>query len=114
MNDFAQRMGQQGLNMETYLQYTGQTIDALRENFTNDARVQLESRLVLEAIAKAEDMPVSDEDVEEEITSMAERFNMKAEDIKKTMGENETEMIKEDLKISKSVKLVVDSAVVAE
>ena len=112
INDFAQRMGQQGLNMEMYLQYTGQTMDALKENFEKDAKVQLESRLVLEAIAKAEDMPVTDEDVEEEITTMAERFNMKAEDIKKTIGENETEMIKDDLKISKSVKLVVDSAIV--
>lgn len=112
INDFAQRMGQQGLNMEMYLQYTGQTMDALKENFTKDAKTQLESRLVLEAIANAEDMPVTDEDVEEEIATMAERFNMKAEDIKKTIGENETNMIKEDLKISKSVKLVVDSAVV--
>lgn len=114
MKDFANRMGQQGLNMETYLQYTGQTIDALRENFTKDAKIQLESRLVLEAIAKAEDMPVTDEEVDEEITSMAERFNMKAEDIKKTIGEGQTEMMKDDLKISKSVKLVTDSAIVTE
>ena len=112
MNDFSQRMGQQGLNMEMYLQYTGQTMEALRENFERDAKIQLESRLVLEAISKVEDLPVTDEDVEEEITTMAERFNMKAEDIKKTIGENETQMIKEDLKISKTVKLVVDSAVV--
>lgn len=114
MNDFANRMGQQGLNMETYLQYTGQSIDALKENFLNDAKIQLKSRLVLEAITKAEDMPVSDEEVEEEITSMAERFKMKAEDIKKTIGKNEEEMIKDDLKIAKVVKLVVDSAIVIE
>ncbi len=114
MNDFANRMGQQGLNMETYLQYTGQTVDALRENFTNDAKTQLESRLVLEAIAKVEDMPVTDEEVDEEITSMAERFNMKAEDIKKTIGASENDMIKDDLKVSKAVKLIVDSAVVTE
>ncbi|HHX60570.1 MAG TPA: trigger factor [Epulopiscium sp.] len=114
LNDFANRMGQQGLNMDTYLQYTGQTLDALKENFAKDAKVQLESRLVLEAIAKAEDMTVTDEEVEEEITSMAERFNMKAEDIKKSIGENEKEMMKDDLKISKSVKLIVDSAIVTE
>lgn len=114
MNDFANRMGQQGLNMETYLQYTGQTVDALRENFAKDAKTQLESRLVLEAIAKAEDMAVTDEEVEEEIISMAERFNMKAEDIKKTIGQDQTEMMKDDLKISKSVKLVIDSAIVTE
>lgn len=114
MNDFANRMGQQGLDMQTYLQYTGQTIEALREQFAKDAKMQLESRLVLEAISLAEDMSITDEEVDEEITSMAERFNMKAEDIKKTIGANENNMIKDDLKISKAVKLIVDSAVVTE
>ena len=112
LNDFANRMGQQGLNMETYLQYTGLTMEAFRENFDKDAKVQLEGRLVLEAITKVEDLPVTDEEVDAEIASMAERFNMKAEDIKKTIGDNEKEMMKEDIKVSKAVKLAVDSAVV--
>lgn len=114
MNDFANRIGQQGLNMEMYLQYTGQTVEALRENFTKDAGTQLASRLVLEAITAVEDMPVTDEEVEEEITSMAERFNMKAEDIKQTIGEEQRDMIKADIQVSKAVKLVVDSAVIKE
>ncbi len=114
MNDFANRMGQQGLDMDTYMQYTGQTMDVLKAQFSKDAKAQLESRLVLEAIGKAEDMSITDEEVDAEITSMAERFNMKAEDIKKTIGENENGMIRDDLKVSKAVKLIVDSAVVTE
>lgn len=114
MNDFANRMGQQGLDMQTYLQYTGQTMETLKEQFSADAKVQLESRLVLEAIGQAEEMEITAEEVDEEITSMAERFNMKADDIKKTIGENENNMIKDDLKVSKAVKLIVDNAVVTE
>lgn len=112
INDFGRRMSGQGLDIETYLKYTGQTIDAFKETFMEDAKTQLESRLVLEAITKAEDMVVTDEEVDEEIASMAERFNMSAEDIKKSIGANEIDMMKEDLKVSKAVKLVVDSATV--
>ncbi len=114
MNDFANKVGQQGLDVDTYLQYTGQTLESLRDNFAGDAKIQLESRLVLQEIGKVEEMVVTDEEVEEELLAMAERFNMKIEDIKKSIGENETEMMKEDIKVSRAVKLIVDNAVVTE
>lgn len=114
INGFARRMSGQGLDLETYLKYTGQEIDAFKETFMKDAKTQLESRLVLEAITKAEDMTVTDEEVDEEIATMAERFNMSVEDVKKAIGANETDMMKEDIKVSKAVKLVVDSATVVE
>lgn len=114
INDFARRMGGQGLDIDTYLQYIGQTMQEFRETFMKDAGTQLKSRLVLEAITKAENMTVTDEEVDAEIASMAERFNMSLEDVKKAIGENETDMMKEDIKVSKAVKLVVDSATVVE
>ena len=114
MNDFINRVGQQGLDIDMYLQYTGQTLEGLRDNFADDAKMQLESRLVLAAIGAAEEMTVTDEEVEEELASMAERFGMKVEDIKKSIGENEREMMKDDIKVSRAVKLIVDSAVVTE
>ncbi len=112
MNDFANRMGQQGLDIETFVQYTGQTMEAFKETFMTDAKPQIESRLVLEAITKAEDMIVTQEEVDEEIASMAERFNMEVEDIKKTIGDDERKMIEQDIKVSRAIKLVVDSAVI--
>lgn len=114
INDFSQRMGQQGLNMETYLQYTGNTMEAFRKDFVEDAKKQLESRMILEAVAKAEDFPVTDEEVDEEIASMAERFGLPVEDVKKTVGDNEKEMIKTDIQTRKAVQFVVDSAIVKE
>ncbi|NLI90296.1 MAG: trigger factor [Epulopiscium sp.] len=114
VNDFAQRMAQQGLDMQTYMQYTGQDMDEFREGFAEDAKTQLESRMVLEEITKVENIEVTEEEIEEEMKEMAERFNMELEDIKKAVGANGNEMLEADLKITKAIKLVVDSAVVKE
>lgn len=114
VNDFAQRMGQQGLDMQTYMQYTGQDMDEFREGFAEDAKTQLESRMVLEEITKLEDIEVTEEEIETEMKEMAERFNMELEDIKKAVGANGNEMLEADLKITKAIKLVVDSAIVKE
>lgn len=114
VNDFAQRMAQQGLDMQTYMQYTGQDMDEFREGFAEDAKTQLESRMVLEEITKLEDIEVTEEEIETEMKEMSERFNMELEDIKKAVGANGNEMLEADLKITKAIKLVVDSAIVKE
>lgn len=114
VSDFTMRMRYQGLDIETYLQYTNQTMDGLKETFKKDAEMQIKSRLVLEAITKAEDIQVTDEEVEEEIVNLSARYNMAVEDLKKTIGESEKEMMMEDIKVQKAVKLVADSAKVTE
>lgn len=112
LNDFTMRMRYQGLDIDTYLQYTNQTLEALKDNFKDDSEKQLKSRLVLEEVAKAEDIQVTDEEVEKEIGELATRYNMDVEEIKKSIGEGEKEMMMEDIKIQKAVKLIAENAVV--
>lgn len=111
---FASRMQAQGLQLEQYLQFTGQTIDSFKENFKQDAASQISSRLVLEKIAEAENITVSDEELDEELKSIAEQYKMPYEELKKSFAEYEKDTLAADVKVQKAVKLVVDSAKVTE
>ena len=75
-NDFAQRLQQQGLTMDQYFQFTGMTAEKMMEEMRPQAEKSIKTRLVLEAIVKAENIEVSDERVEEELTKMAEAYQM--------------------------------------
>lgn len=110
VDDFANRMAQQGLGMEQYLQFTGSTIEQLMEQMKPDALKRIQSGLVLEAIAEAEHIEVSDEDVEAEIENMAGMYGMEADKLKEIIGDNEKENMKKDLAIRKAVDLVVEKA----
>ncbi len=110
VDDFANRMAQQGLGMEQYLQFTGSTVEQLMEQMKPDALKRIQSGLVLEAIAEAEHIEVSDEDVEAEIENMAEMYGMEADKLKEIIGDNEKENMKKDLAIRKAVDLVVEKA----
>ena len=110
IKDFGYRLSSQGMSLEQYMQITGTTVDTFKEQFKDQATAQVKSNLVLEAIAKAEALSVSDEDLEEELKKMAEMYGMELDKVKTLIGENEQETIKEDLKIRKAVEFISENA----
>ena len=110
-DDFALRFQQQGLTVEQYFQFTGMTAEKMMEEMRPQAEKSIKTRLVLEAIVKAENIEVSDERVEEELTKMAEAYQMEVEKLKEFMGENEKKQIKEDLAVQEAITLLVNESV---
>lgn len=110
-DDFARRLQQQGLSVEQYFQFTGLTPDKLIADMQPEAEKRIKNRLVLEAIVKAENIEVSDDEFQAELTKMAESYGMEVEKIKEFMGEFEAKQIKEDIAVQKAVDMVVESAV---
>ena len=110
VNDYARRMQSQGLSLEQYMQFTGMTIDTLKEQMKPQAVKRIQTRLVLEAIVKAENITVSNEAVEKEIADMAESYKMEVAQIKEYMGENGIEQMKEDLAVQEAVDFLVAEA----
>ena len=111
VDDFARRIMQQGMTMEQYFQFTGMTAEKMMEEMRPQAEKSIKTRLVLEAIVKAENIEVSDERVEEELTKMAEAYQMEVEKLKEFMGENEKKQIKEDLAVQEAITLLVNESV---
>ncbi len=113
VQDFAQRMQSQGLSMEQYFQFTGLTAEKMLEEMRPQAVKRIETRLVLEAIAKAENIEITDEKIDEEIAKMAEMYKMEVDKLKEYMGENEKEQMKADMAVQEAVTFLVDNAVEA-
>jgi len=110
-NDFAQRLQQQGLTMDQYFQFTGMTAEKMTEELKPQALKRIQTRLVLEAIVKAENIEISDEKLDEEIAKMAEAYKMEADKLKEFMGENEKKQMKEDMAVQEAVSFLVENAV---
>ena len=110
-NDFAQRIQSQGLTMEQYYQFTGMTEEKMNEEFKPQAVKRIETRLVLEAIAKAENIEISDEKLDEEIAKMAEAYKMEDDMLKEFMGDAEKKQMKEDMAVQEAVTFLVENAV---
>ena len=110
VDDMAQRIQAQGLSFEQYLQFTGMNLDKAIEQMKPNAVKRIESRLVLEAIVKAENLEVSEDDVKAEIAKMAETYKMDAEKLAEIMSDEEKAQIKMDMAIEKAVELVTESA----
>ena len=110
VDEFAQRIQSQGLSFEQYLQFTGMNLDTALEQMKPNAVKRIQSRLVLEAIVKAENIEVSDEDVKAEITKMAETYKMDADKLAEMMGEEDKKQIQMDMAIEKAVELVTEAA----
>ena len=107
--NFARRLQSQGITWEQYCQFTGLTREKLFEQMRPQALKSIQSRLVLEAVAKAENIEVSEEELSEEITKMAEAYRMEADKLKETMEEEEKASIKKDLAVEKAAKLIADN-----
>jgi trigger factor len=112
MQDFEQRLSQQGMNKELYFQFSGQDEDALREQMKADAETRVRVSLTLEAIAKAENMEVTSEDIDKELEKMASQFNMDKEQIKTALGG--TEMLENDIRMQNTVEFLVENAKISD
>ena len=113
VNEYARNMQSHGISLDQYMQYTGMTIDKIKEQMRPQAVKRIETRLVLEAVAKAENIQVSDEKVDEEIGKMAAAYKMEPEKLKGYMGEAEIASMKEDLAVQEAVDFLVAEAKLA-
>ena len=109
VNEFAQRIAQSGLSMEQYMQFSGLTIEKLKEQVRPEAETRIKSSLVLEQIAKAENIEVTEEDIDAEVTKMAAAYGMEADKLKEYMGDAEKESMKRDISVTKAVALIMDN-----
>ena len=114
VDEFAAGMRRQGLSMEQYLQYSGNTEDSMIEQMKPRALKQIKTRLVLEAVAKAENILISEEDTEAELKKMAENYKMELDEIKKLMDESQIKAMQEDLAVQKAIDLLAETAVETE
>ena len=113
VQDMARRMQSQGLSLDMYLKYTGMTVEQMKEQARPDAEKRIRTRLVLEAVAKAENIQISDEKVDEEVAKMAEAYKMEVDKLKSYMSESDIKQMKEDLAVQQAVDLLVAEAKLA-
>ncbi len=111
VDEFAQRITMQGMSMEQYMQFTGATYEKLVEQVKPQAEERIKSRLVLEAIAKAEKIEATEEDYEDELKTMADVYQMEVDKVKELMGEREKKNILLDLAVRKAAEFVAQNAV---
>ncbi|NLK99205.1 MAG: trigger factor [Clostridiales bacterium] len=109
-DDFAQRMQYQGLSLEQYFQFTGMDAQKFIDSLRPQALKRIQSRLVLEAIVKAENIEVSEEELEKELTEMASMYKMELDKIKEMVGDKEKEQIKADIAVQKAVDFITEQA----
>ena len=114
MDDFSRRMQQQGLSMEQYFQFTGQSMDKMMEDMKPQALKRIQTRLVLEKVAEAENIRPSEEEITEEIQKMADAYKMEADKIREAIGESGLEQMKKDMAVQKAVTVIADAAVEVE
>ena len=114
MDDFSRRMQQQGLSMEQYFQFTGQSMDKMMEDMKPQALKRIQTRLVLEKVAEAENIQPSEEEITEEIKKMADAYKMEADKIREAIGESGLEQMKKDMAVQKAVTVIADAAVEVE
>ena len=110
VNDYARRMQSQGLSLDQYMKFTGMTLESLKEQMKPQALKRIQTRLVLEAVVKAENITASDEAVEKEIAGMAETYKMEASLVRESLGENGLQQMKEDLAVQEAVDFLVAEA----
>ena len=109
--NFERRIQAQGMTMEQYYAFTGITREKMLEDIRVQAVKSIETRLVLEAIAKAENIEVSEERLDEEIAKMAKNYQMDADKMKEFMGEEEKKQIKEDVAVQEAITFLTNNAV---
>jgi trigger factor len=109
VNEFAQRLQMQGMNIDQYLQYTGGSVEQMMAQVKPQAIERIKSRLVLEAVAAAEGIEASDDDVQAELESMAHQYKMEVEKLKELMPEAEQKQLKSDLAVQKAADFLVEN-----
>lgn len=109
IDEFAQRISQQGLSFEQYMQFSGLTMDKLKDQVRPDAVKRIKGSLVLEKIAEEEKIEVTEDDVKAEAEKMAAAYGMEVDKVLEVLGDSEKESMKKDLAIQKAVTLVMDN-----
>ncbi|GLY10145.1 trigger factor [Pseudobacillus badius] len=109
LQEFTQNLSMQGMNLDLYYQFSGQSEADLRGQMKENAETRVRTSLTLEAIAEAEGLEATEEDTEQELNKMAEQFNLSVEDIKKALGSN-LDGMQADLKIRKAVEFLVENS----
>ncbi|MGN0181881.1 MAG: trigger factor [Candidatus Ornithomonoglobus sp.] len=112
INDFAQRLSYQGMNLDMYLKYTGSTLDEMKAQYRDGAVKQVNAGLVLEAIAKAEGIEVSPEELELNLVDMAKKYNMELDKLKELISDAELDGIRKEMEFSKTIEMLSNNAVV--
>lgn len=110
LQEYAQQLSYQGLSLEQYMQFTGMTIDVMKEQLKPQALKRIQSRLVLEAVVQAEGLGASDEEFDAEIKKMAETYQMEESQLKEMIGDKEKESISMDIAVQKAVDMIVEAA----
>ena len=110
VEEFAQNIAMQGISFEQYMQFTGSTIEQVTEQVKPQAQARVESSLVLEAIVKAENIEATEEEFEEEIKGMAEKYNMEVDKVAGLLSDADKENLKKDICARKAAKFVVEKA----
>src|SRR5690625_3085260 len=109
MREFEQRLQMQGMTLENYYQFSGQSEDDLKEQMKNDAELRVKTNLTLEAILEAEQLEVTEEDIDAELTEMADMYKLEKDQLVQMLGGN-ADVLKEDLKIKKAINFIVDES----
>ena len=111
LRDYDMRLRQSGLDLNTYMKYTGMTLDSLREQFRPQAERQVKARLALEKIVELENIVASDEDINAEYQRIADAYNMPIEQVKESLP---ADMVTEDMRVKKAMDLVRESAAITD
>ena len=111
INEMAQNFQQQGISLEMYLQYTGMTEAQLLEQMLPRAEQRIQSRAVLEAVAEAEGLTVSEEELDAKYQEIADQYKMELDKVKELLGENGKKGITGDLLVQKAISVIADNAV---
>ena len=111
LRDYDMRLRQSGLDLNTYMKYTGMTLDSLREQFRPQAERQVKARLALEKIAELENLTASEEDINAEYQRIADAYNMPVDQVKESLP---ADAITEDMRVKKAMDLVRDTAVITD
>lgn len=114
INDYARRLESQGISFKQYTEITGMTVEKIAEQMRPNAVKRIQTRLVLEAVVKAENIQASDEAVEAQFDKMAETYKMEKEQIKSMFGEDQLAMMKEDLAVQEAIDFLVAEAKLAD
>ena len=110
LQEYAQQLSYQGITLEQYMQFTGMTVDVMKEQLQPQAMKRIQSRLVLEAVAEKEGITASDEELNTELEKMAKAYQMDIEKVKEIIGDREKKAISMDIAVQKAVELVVAEA----
>ncbi len=114
VNEFSQNLEMQGMSLDMYAKYTGQTRAQLKNGFLDDAKKRVASRLVVKAIAAKEGIEATEEELEKELESMAKMYNMELDALKKAFGEANMKYLKEDVVMRKAIDYIYSKAVITD